>query len=169
MRKYVIAIAFVLAFILDLMVFNSINFFGLSPDMTMAVVVALATIIGAPIPAAVGIGMGILTDILFNINIGLNSVCLLIGALAGGVFYKKYYADNPIVPALTAAAAVFVKEHIMIIASAVMGRNLSSYLLILLSHVLPSMLITAGLCALAHLALRATLIKPLWHKDSEDR
>ncbi|MCH5278995.1 MAG: rod shape-determining protein MreD [Christensenellaceae bacterium] len=169
MRKYVIAIAFAIAFILDSMVFNSIKIFGISPDTTMAVVVSLAILISAPIPTAIGIGMGIFIDILFNTCLGLNSICMLLGALAGGLFYNKYYADNPIVPAVTAAFAVFVKEHIMLFASLLMGRNLSSYLMLLVSHILPSLLITGGLCALAHLALKATLFKPLWHRDVDDR
>ena len=169
MRKYVVVIAVAAAFFLDSMVFNGIDIFGFRPDTMMAVIVSLAVLIGAAPAAAIGIGMGILTDILFNAHLGLNSICLLLAALAGGFFYNKYYADNVVIPALTAAFAVFVKEHVMLIASLLMGRNLSGYFMMFISHILPSLLLTGGLCALAHLILKATLFKPLWDKDIDDR
>lgn len=169
MRKYVVAIAIAGAFFIDCVLFSFSSISGFLPDVLMAVIVALAVMAGGPIAGLIGFFVGILEDILFNSGIGLSSMGYLMGAFAGGLFFNKFYSDNAIVPAVTAAAVVFAKEHLMLFMFLIKGNNVSSYIMLFASHILPSMILTGGLCALIHLIFKKILYPPLWHKDIDNR
>ena len=98
-----------------------------------------------------------------------NTVLAVIAALAGGAFYNKFYADNVIVPAGVAAVAYTVKEHILLFTLLISGGNLSSYFMLLLTHILPSAVLTGGFAALAHVIFKKVLFKSLWHRDIDSR
>ena len=115
------------------------------------------------------IGIGFVIDVVYNKYIGLTSLSLLIAALAGGAFYNKFYADNVIVPAGVAAVAYTVKEHILLFTLLISGGNLSSYFMLLLTHILPSAVLTGGFAALAHVVFKKVLFKSLWHRDIDSR
>lgn len=169
MRKYVIAIALAVAMYFDSILFNFIPLPGLRADMVMAVIVSLGILTGTAPAAAIGVIAGIFMDILFNRFIGLSAFGYVLGAIAGGIFFNKFYADNLVIPPAAAAVAVFVKEHIMLFVSLAYKHNITNYGLILLTHILPRTLLTAGFCVLIHLIFKKTLYKPLWHKDIDNR
>lgn len=123
----------------------------------LAVIAALSVMGGAAPFAAVGIGIGFVIDVVYNKYIGLTSLSLLIAALAGGAFYNKFYADNVIVPAGVAAVAYTVKEHILLFTLLISGGNLSSYFMLLLTHILPSAVLTGGFAALAHVIFKSSV------------
>lgn len=169
MRKYVIIAALVFSMYLDSILFNFIPFSGLRPDMLTASIVSLGMLIGTAPAAALGVIAGIFMDILFNRFVGLSALGLILSAAAGGIFFNKFYADNFIIPPAAAAAAVFIKEHIMLFAALICKQNISNYGLLLLTHMLPKTLLTAGCCALIHLIFKKTLYKPLRRRDIDDR
>ena len=156
MRKFVVTIAFILAFFLDSVFFGAVGLYSIRPEALIALCVSLGVLMGWAPTAAIGIPVGIVLDLLCNKYIGLSSIAFLGAALAGGFFYNKYYADNVIIPAVTAAAVMFVKEHIMLLTVLLSGGRMSGYLMTLVAHILPASLLTGALCALIHLILRKT-------------
>ena len=146
MRKYVIAIALAAAFYIDTVLFGVCGSPVFWPNTVLAVIAALSVMGGAAPFAAVGIGIGFIIDVVYNKYIGLTSLSLLIAALAGGAFYNKFYADNVIVPAGVAAVAYTVKEHILLFTLLISGGNLSSYFMLLLTHILPSAVCSSCAC-----------------------
>lgn len=169
MRKYVIAIALAAAFYIDTVLFGVFGPPVFWPNTVLAVIAALSVMGGAAPFAAVGIGIGFVIDVVYNKYIGLTSLSLLLAALAGGAFYNKFYADNVIVPAGVAAVAYTVKEHILLFTLLISGGNLSSYFMLLLTHILPSAVLTGGFAALAHVIFKKVLFKSLWHRDIDSR
>ena len=105
---------------------------------------------------AIGVGLGLLLDILCNKYVGLSSLGFIIAAQAGGFFFEKYYADNLIIPSVTAAAVMFLKEHLMLFVMLLTGGRVSSYPMLFLVHMLPASILTGLLCMLFHLILRRT-------------
>ena len=175
MRKYVIAIALAAAFYIDTVLFGAFGSPVFWPNTVLAVIAALSVMGGAAPFAAVGIGIGFVIDVVYNKYIGLTSLSLLIAALAGGAFYNKFYADNVIVPAgvvsvcINESFAYTVKEHILLFTLLISGGNLSSYFMLLLTHILPSAVLTGGFAALAHVIFKKVLFKSLWHRDIDSR
>ncbi len=159
MRKYVIAIALAAAFYIDTVLFGVCGSPVFWPNTVLAVIAALSVMGGAAPFAAVGIGIGFVIDVVYNKYIGLTSLSLLIAALAGGAFYNKFYADNVIVPAGVAAVAYTVKEHILLFTLLISGGNLSSYFMLLLTHILPSAVLTGGFAALAHVIFKISSVQ----------
>ena len=147
MRKYVIAIALAAAFYIDTVLFGVCGSPVFWPNTVLAVIAALSVMGGAAPFAAVGIGIGFVIDVVYN----------------------KFYADNVIVPAGVAAVAYTVKEHILLFTLLISGGNLSSYFMLLLTHILPSAVLTGGFAALAHVIFKKVLFKSLWHRDIDSR
>lgn len=169
MRKYVIAIALAAAFYIDTVLFGVCGSPVFWPNTVLAVIATLSVMGGAAPFAALGIGIGLVVDVVYNKYLGLTSLSLLLAALAGGAFYNKFYADNVIVPAGVAAVAFTVKEHILLFVLLVSGGNLDSYFMLMLTHILPSAVLTGGFAALAQVIFKKVLFKSLWHRDIDAR
>ena len=169
MRKYVVVIATVLAFYMDAVLFPLIGSAWFMPEALIALFVSFGVLMGGGNAALLGAGVGLLLDIVCNKYVGISSVVLLGAGLLGGIFYNKFYADNMIIPALTAAALMFVKEHLMLIVVLVSGGRIASYIMTLLTHILPSALLTGGLCAAFHFILRRIIFSPLRRRDIDNR
>lgn len=169
MRKYVVFIACLIAFYLDTVLFPLTGLRSFAPEALFALFVSLGVLIGGGTTALIGGAVGLLADMLFNKYVGLSSAFFIGAALAGGIFHNKFYADNLIIPSVTAAAVMFVKEHIMLIVILIAGGRLNGYMRTLAAHILPASLLTGGLCVLIHLVLRATLFDPRRRKDVDGR
>ncbi len=167
MRKWLFALTLLIAYLLDTMFFNVINIYGIRPDMLLTAVVSLGFLLGPAPAAAAGVIAGLLVDIIFNKIVGLTSLMYLFAGVGAGFFYRKFYADNLIIPAVTAMVCAFVKEHVFLIAAKLCGAR-PPYFLSLAAYILPSMLLTGGVCALVHLFLKHNLFRPLWRKESID-
>lgn len=165
MRKWLFAIMVVLAFYLDNMLFNVLNLYGIRPDVTLALVVSLGVLTGSAPAAVTGLIMGLLADILFNKIVGLSAICYMLAGFAAGLFYRKFFADNIIIPTVTALVSFFIKEHIFLAASFISGGR-PAYFLALATYILPSLLLTGGVCLVMHLFLKKTLFKPLWRNEA---
>lgn len=167
MRKWLIAVMVVIALYLDSTFFNIVNLYGIRPDVTVALVVSLGVLIGGAPSAAIGFGVGFIIDLFFNKVVGLSSIAYISAAAVAGIFFKKFYADNLIIPTVIAAVASFVKEHIFLVAVLLMGAR-PNYPLMLAAYILPSALLTGGVCAIVHLFQRKALYRPLWRQGAID-
>lgn len=165
MRKWLFAIMAVLAFYLDNMFFIFINLYGIRPDITLALVVSLGVLLGSGPAAVTGLIMGLIADVLFNKIVGLSALCYMLSGFAAGLFYRKFFADNLVIPTVTAIICFFIKEHIFMAASLLTGAR-PSYFLALGTYVLPSLLLTGGVCLLLHLFLKKALFRPLWRNEA---
>lgn len=165
MRKWLFAIVVVLAFYLDNILMNKINILGIRPDFTLMIVVSFGVLLGGGPAALTGLIMGLAADIIFNKIVGPSALCYMLSGLAGGLFYRKFYADNLIIPTVTAVVCFFIKEHIFLIAARLYGGR-PPYFMTLVSYILPSMLVTGGICILMHLFLKHNLFRPLWRNEA---
>lgn len=169
MRKWVVAIACLLAFYMDAVLFRLIGIGTFAPEALIALFVCLGVLMDGAAAQVTAVLVGLLMDILFNKIVGPSGLFYLGAVLAGSIFRNKYYADNLIIPSVTAAGIVFVKEHIMLIIVLLTGGRIASYVMIVLTHILPSALLTGGFTALAHLVLKSVIYSPLRRKDIDNR
>ncbi|MBO4848271.1 MAG: rod shape-determining protein MreD [Clostridia bacterium] len=166
MRKWLLVLSLVLAFYLDTVFFNLIGLYGkMRPDVMLAAVVSLGVLMGPAPAAAVGFGIGLLADIFFNKIVGLTSLTYMLSGVAGGLFFHKFYADNLVIPTATAVACAFVKEHILLFASLLAGAR-PPYFLTFATYILPSILLTGGVCLLIHLFFKKNLYRQLWRQEA---
>lgn len=165
MRRWLLAIVLIAAFYLDTMFFNFVNLYGIRPDLMLAVVVSVGVLAGPAPAAAIGFGIGLLADIMFNKIVGLTALTYMLAGAAGGLFYRKFFADNLIIPTVTTMVCSFVKEHILMFAALLAGAR-PPYFLTLLTYILPCLLLTGGSCALIHLFFKHALYRPLWRKEA---
>ena len=84
------------------------------------------------------------------------AVAYMLAGVAGGLFYKKFYADNIVIPAATAAVCALGKEHLMAVSVRLLGGTFS-YFEMFFTYILPCTLATGLFCALTHLLMKPTL------------
>ena len=171
MRKWLFALVVVIAFYLDNVFFNIFNLDiggvirGARPDITLCVMVSFGVLLG-PAPAALtGLIMGFITDVFFNKLVGPSSIVYMLAGISGGIFYRKFYADNLIIPTAAALVVFFIKEHIFLIAAKLAGAR-PSYFMTLGSYMIPCLILTGGACLLIHLFLKHHLFRPLWRDEA---
>ena len=169
MRKFVVVIACLAAFYMDSILFPLTGIRTFAPEALLALAVSLGVLAGAGTAVWIAALTGALLDILFNKIFGLSALFYVGAALAGGMFYNKFYADNIIIPGVTAAAVMFVKENVMYLIVRLSGGRVESFVMTLLTHTLPSALLTGALCMLFHLILRRVLYRPHARRDIDNR
>lgn len=167
MRKWLLAIVLLVCFYLDNVLFGLISKYGLHPDMMLALVVSLGVLAGPFAGGAAGFCLGLITDIFFGKIVGLTGLTLMLSGCAAGFFYRKFYADNLVIPTVTAMVCSFIKEHVFLIAAAAAGAS-PPYFRTLATYILPCFLLTGGVCLLLHLFLKHNLYRPLWRKEAID-
>ena len=163
MRRWLLVFSLAIAFYLDTTLFNIVNLYGIRPDVTLAVVVSLGVLLGSAPAGAIGLILGLLADIIFNKIVGLTALTYMLSGVFAGFFYRKFYADNLIIPTVTAAVAAFIKTHVFFVAVAIAGAR-PNYLLTFAAYILPCSLLTAGVAALVHLFFKKALFRPLWRQ-----
>lgn len=161
MRKWLLALVLILAFYLDNTFLNIVAVYGIRADIELAVIVSLGVLIGPAPAAAIGFCLGLFADIFFNKIVGLTALTYMLAGVCSGFFYRKFYADNLIIPTVTAAASSFIKSHVFFIASLLAGAR-PGYLLTLAAYIIPCALLTSGVTALLHLIFKRVLFRPLW-------
>ena len=153
MRNLHIALALILAAYLDSIFFNLFNIAGTRPDAMLVVAVSLGVLLGSVPAALIGLFAGLFMDLMFGRSIGLSALSYMLAGAIGGILYKKYYADNVIMPAVAVAAAGFLKEHVLALALKTMGGTFS-YFDMLLSYIVPCVLLSAALSMVMHAVLK---------------
>ena len=147
MKKLAVVLSLVIAFFLDSILFQRLNIYGVRPDALFAVICSLGVLLGSAPAAGIGLAAGLLMDICFN---------KIIGGIVSGLFYHKFYADNFIIPAVTAAIGGFIKELGIGIILMILGARYNIALMIV-QYILPSAVMTGGFCILVHLIMKPVL------------
>lgn len=158
MHRLYIALSLMVAMFLDAVIFARVNIAGITPDCVLVIIVSLGTLLGAVEAGAIGCVVGLIMDILFGRAVGINAVAYMIAGVAGGLFYKKYYADNNIIPMLTTAFCAFAKENTMALITKLIGGDFM-YFEMLGTYILPSALLSAALCLPVHIYLKPRLME----------
>ena len=157
-KKLTAFIAMLVCIQLDSVVFARLNLFDIRPDAMLAAAVSFGILQGSMFGAVYGAIGGLIMDLFFGTSLGLYSALYLTAGLAAGFFYKKFYADNLIVPAAAAAVAGFVKDLILAFIKAAGGAKFP-FAGILLRYILPCAILTGGLCARMHIVLKPQLAR----------
>ena len=165
MRRWLLILSLLTAFYLDNVFFNIVNVMGFRPDVMLAVVVSLGVLAGPLEAATAGLITGLITDIFFNKIVGLTALVYMLAGLAAGFFYRKFYADNLIIPTATAVVLSFFKEHFFLIVTKLAGGR-PPYFQTLAYYIIPCILLTGGLCVLIHLFFKHALYRPLWRNEA---
>lgn len=152
-RRIVSVVAMLICIYLDSIFFPQVNLYDIRPDAMLAVTVSLGILAGSAYAATYGAIGGLLMDIVFGRFVGLSALLYLIIGLAAGFFYKKFYADNSVVPAATAAAAGFFKDFVFLLVLTFGGAKLG-FGALLIRYVLPSALMSSLLCIIVHWPLK---------------
>lgn len=119
---------------------------GLRPDSVLAVLTAMALVIGGLEAGLYGAGAGLLIGLLVSPAAGAEAIAYFLTAQALGLFTRKYFADNWIFAAGAAAAAYVLDQAMMAVFARLMGSGVSFFSLFL-RYLLPSALLT-GLLAI---------------------
>lgn len=89
---------------------------GVSPDLTLAVVVTLGLLFGWEIGLGGGVLAGLLTDLVASRYIGLHIMSMGMIGLVAGVVEEKVFKDNLLL-APTAGFAASLLKHVIILTS----------------------------------------------------
>ena len=159
MKRYalVIAVSIIVCSYLNAAFFTNVNIFGIRPDAILALIVSIGVLLGGLPASIIGLGVGLMMDVFFNKIVGLSAIAYIVSGIAGGIFYKKFYADNVIIPAATAVVSTFFKEHILCLAALLAGARFN-YGLMLVAYILPCCLLTGGICILIHMVMKSMLV-----------
>ena len=144
MRAFVMCAAVALSFLLDTIILTRLSLFGIRPDLLMALVVIFAILGGASRGVIAGVAGGLALDVMFGVYIGLTSLEYLIVGVLAGVFYKRYYANNILLPAFVVGAGVIIKESLTGLFLMLMGSEFNLALM-LIRYIVPTALMTAGI------------------------
>ena len=151
-----VAVSLLTAIFLDSFLFARLNIMGVRPDCMMALTVSLGVLLGQQEGMLFGLIGGLIMDVLFGRAVGIGAIAYMFAGAAGGIFYKKFYADNIIVPSVTAAACALAKENLMALAVRMQGGRFG-YFEMLFAYMVPCALLTGVICALLHIMLKPTL------------
>lgn len=147
-------ILIIAALLLDFWLFGLLGITKYAPDCLVAVFTALALACGVVPMALTGLILGLIIDAVANPYVGWTAVMLALTSLAGGCLRGKYYADNAIIPGVTAAVLIFLRENIVCLFCKLMGRQVTGYAALLGTHIIPSAVLTGLLCAGLYLIAR---------------
>ncbi|MDO4568101.1 MAG: rod shape-determining protein MreD [Clostridia bacterium] len=159
-RRIWIAVIILTCMLLDNVVLVRLNLLSLKPDAVLALSVCFGLYMGALPAAIIAGGAGLVADLLAGPALGISSIGYILAAVAGSAFRKKYYADNPIIPAGVVFAAAIVKQHVFMLTSILMGAEFS-YWGMLASNVLPCALLSAVLGIPMFYVSRAVFVERL--------
>ena len=156
MHRLYVSLTLIAAMFVDSVLFARFNIFGIVPDCVLAVVVCMGILMGTTEAALAGCVTGLLIDVLFGKAVGVNALAYMLAGMVGGIFYKKYFADNILIPIVTVAVCAFLKENFMAFVSGIIGGKFN-YFEMFITYIVPSSLMTAAMCMPAHLYLKPRL------------
>lgn len=160
MHRLYVGLTLIFAMFMDSVIFARFNILGVVPDCVLVAVVCMGILLGATDAAAAGCIAGLVIDVLFGKAVGINALAYMLSGMIGGVFYKKYFADNIFIPMATVAVCAFLKENFMAVITGLIGGSFN-YFEMLATYIVPSALMTAVLCLPVHLFLKPRLLRSM--------
>ena len=151
-----IIISAIICLFLNGIVFSGLTIFGTRPDMLTALTVSLGILIGATRTEIICGAIGLLLDINAGRFIGLNcAVYVIIGCVAGQ-FFRKFYTDNVVFPAIVAMIMELIRENILAIFAAIGGARFN-YAVMFFAYMIPCAVFTGVMCIPMYLIHRPLL------------
>ena len=165
-KKLTALVTILLCMYLDSIVFARINLLDIRPDAMLAATVSFAILTGSFSGAVFGAAGGLLMDTLFGRSFGLYGMVYMTAGLISGYFYKKFYADNLIVPAAAASAAGLFKD-ILLAFIVFAGGARFDFVRILVGYILPSAMMTGALGMLMQMILKPQLQRQVKRRQAD--
>lgn len=113
MRYFTMTILFLVSLILQSTVFSHLNIAGIKPDLVLVFIVFYALLNGPKEGALIGFVGGMLQDLLFGQDLGMNTVAKTVVGYTFGVLEKKIYKDNILIPMVALFLGTFLNETIL--------------------------------------------------------
>lgn len=139
-RIAVICALVVIDVILESTLFQYTRIFGIKPDFTLMIVVAYGIIRGSSYGAFIGLGAGMLLDLLYGRAIGINALAYMTAGYIIGQVHENVFKDSFIPAVLFNFLAVILFQHAFIML-AYFSNNFPaaniSYVNMLLQNILP--------------------------------
>lgn len=143
MRLVVICALAVVNLILESTLFQYTRIYGIKPDFSIMIIVAYAIVRGSSYGAFIGLGSGLLIDIMYGRVIGVNAISYMITGYIIGQAHENIFKDSYIPPLIFNFAAIFISQHSFVLFS-YFSNNFSSagvpYVSMLLKVILPQAL-----------------------------
>lgn len=123
MKAVILFFAAFLGIVLRDTVFNGLSVAGGKPDFVLILVVFFAIFRGSIQGGLMGVGLGLLEDLMTGRFIGINAICKgLLGYIAG-VSERNLYKNNFFVPIVAVLAATFLNALLYYLFSVLIGSN----------------------------------------------
>jgi rod shape-determining protein MreD len=118
---------FFICFILQSTIFSHLTVAGVKPDLVLILIIFYALLHGPKEGMKIGIIGGLMQDLIFGYNIGMNSVAKVIVGFVFGLLERKIYKENLLIPMVALFLGTFLNETILYVLR--MGVGISgSYL-----------------------------------------
>lgn len=154
MRYLMLFAVTVINLILTGTVFVNINIAGVSPDVLICTISAIALLEKRMTGAVIGLVCGLVLDLMFSGAIGLYAIpYFAIGAFAYFASIHLQYIDNYLVPCCFAAIAYLCKDVISALLTYMLGTRIAFWHM-MIRYTLPGMLLTGVFMLLAYVIFR---------------
>lgn len=146
MRIVVVCILAIVNLILESTLLQHARIYGIKPDFGIALIVAFAIMRGSGFGVFLGLGIGLLSDILYGMTIGMNAFSYMITGYIIGQVHENVFKDSYLPAIIFNIAAVFISQHIFYLL-AYLTNNIAGtglgYVQMLLHVILPQSLYNA--------------------------
>ncbi|WP_418790745.1 rod shape-determining protein MreD [Phosphitispora sp. TUW77] len=113
MRYLVIAILFLISLILQSTIFSHLTVAGVKPDLVLIMTVFYALLHGSREGAIAGAIGGLLQDLMFGQNVGMNALAKIIVGYVFGSLEKKIYKENILIPMAIIFMSTLMSETVL--------------------------------------------------------
>lgn len=146
MRIAIICLLAVINVIFESTLFQYTRINGIKPDFSIMILVAYAILRGSSFGAFIGLGIGLLIDIMYARVIGINAFSYMVTGYIIGQAHENVFKDSVIPPFIFNFAAIIIFQHSFLLLS-YFSNNFpsigSSYVYMLLQVILPQALYNA--------------------------
>ena len=140
MRIAVVCILAVFNVILESTLFQYTRIGGVKPDFSIMIIVSYAIIRGSSYGAFIGLGIGLMIDIMYGRVIGINALSYMVTGYIIGQAHENVFKDSFIPPFIFNLIAIIILQHSFILFSYFSNDFPStgaSYIYMLLKVILP--------------------------------
>lgn len=140
MRILIVSLLVLVNVILESTVFQYLRIWGVKPDFATIIIVSYAIMRGSSYGAFIGLGSGLLLDMLYGRTIGINAISYMITGYIIGQAHENVFKDSFIPAVIFNIGAVFLQQNLCFLATYLsnnFGGNGVSYIYILVKDIIP--------------------------------
>ena len=126
--------------ILESTLFQYIRIYGIKPDFSIMIIVSYAIMRGSSYGTFIGLGIGLMIDIMYGRVIGINALSYMVTGYIIGQAHENVFKDSLIPPFIFNLAAIVIFQHSFIFLSYFSNdfpKTGISYVYMLLKVILP--------------------------------